>query len=101
MKKYDKLVRDKIPEIIKAKGEDYKIHIADNEEYYKKLKEKLLEEFEEFSEDDTVEEIADILEIIDAICDFKNFDKKEIEKIKKEKFEKRGGFSKKIILEES
>jgi len=102
---YNKLIRDKIPEIIKSKGETFRIHTAEDQEYKEKLGEKLLEEVKEFLESDSprneVEEIVDILEIIDAICKFSGFDKKEIEEIKKEKFEKRGGFEKRIILEES
>lgn len=99
--KYNKLVRDKIPEIIKQKGGTALTHIADDEEYWVKLKEKLQEEVDEFSENSTREEIADILEVIDAICKFKNFNKKEVEGIKRKKNIERGGFKEKIILEES
>lgn len=98
--KYNKLVRDKIPEIIKEKGQVSVIHYASDEEYWKKLKEKLLEEVNEFLKEDNKEELADILEVIDSICDFKKFDKKEINEIKEKKKLKRGGFSRKIILEE-
>lgn len=105
MEKYDKLIRDKIPEIIQSRGEECKIHIAEDLEYKEKLKEKLLEEVQEFLDskdpENEKEELADILEIIDAIYESSGFNKYEIEQIKKEKKEKRGGFSKKIILEES
>ena len=99
--KYNKLVRDKIPEIIKGKGETGKIHVAGDLEYWQKLKEKLQEEVDEFMTDESIEEVADILEVLDAIADFKKFDKTELQKVKKEKLEKRGGFKNKIILEES
>jgi predicted house-cleaning noncanonical NTP pyrophosphatase (MazG superfamily) len=99
--RYNKLVRDKIPKIIKAKGEKPVIHVAEEEEYWEKLKEKLLEEVNEFREAESPEEIGDILEAIDAICEFKKFDKKEIKKIKKQKKKDRGGFKKRIILEEA
>jgi len=97
--KYNKLVRDKIPEIIKRNKKNPIIHIADEEEYWEKLKEKLKEEVNEFLEESNEEELADIFEVIDAICDFKKFNKEEIKIIQKEKAEKRGGFKKKIILE--
>ena len=99
--KYNKLVRDKIPEIIKKKGEKCKTHIANVEEYWGKLKEKLQEEIKEFSENETIEEMADILEIIDAVCSYKKFGKGKLESIKKQKAKERGRFKKKIILEES
>lgn len=99
--KYNKLVRDKIPEILKKKGVKYKIHIAGNKEYWGKLKEKLLEEFKEFSKSETIEEFADILEVLDAVRDYKKFDKRKPEMIKRNKTAERGGFKKRIILEES
>ena len=99
--KYNKLVRDRIPEIIKNKGGAPITHIADDAEYWQKLKEKLQEEVDEFKEAETIEEMADILEVIDAICDFKKFDGEELEKVKSKKAEERGKFRDKIILEES
>lgn len=95
--KHSKLIRDKIPEYIKNKG----THIADDKEYWEKLKEKLLEEVKEFYEDEVIEEMADIQEVIDAICDYKNFSKEDIDKTRKKKVEERGSFKKKIILEDS
>jgi predicted house-cleaning noncanonical NTP pyrophosphatase (MazG superfamily) len=98
---YNKLVRDKIIEIIEAKGEQAIFHIADDSEYKTRLFEKLSEEIAEFAEAESMEELADVLEIIDAIAAYKNFDRTEVEAIKKEKAEKRGGFEKRIILEQA
>jgi len=99
--KYNKLVRDKIPEIIKQKGKTPIIHVADDKEYWQKLKEKLIEETDEFFKHDSEEEVADILEIIYAICDFKKIDKQKLEMLRKKKAEKRGSFKDKIILDET
>lgn len=99
--KYNKLVRDKIPQIIKEKGQTVVTHTATDEEYWSKLKEKLREEVQEFLEDENSEEIADILEVLYAICDFKNITREKIESLRLEKNKKRGGFREKIILEET
>ncbi|MBI4036482.1 nucleoside triphosphate pyrophosphohydrolase [Candidatus Daviesbacteria bacterium] len=98
--KYNKLVRDKIPEIIKADGQTPITHIANNEEYRKKLLEKLQEEVEEFLKEQNPEELADMLEVIDAICKLKNINPTKLQKIKQQKAIDRGEFKKRIILEE-
>ena len=99
--KYNKLVRDRIPEIIRQRGDVPVTHIADDAEYWKKLKEKLREEVEEFSKDGSEEELADILEVIYAICDFRKIDREKLELARKRKAKERGGFKSKIILDET
>ncbi|TAK03634.1 phosphoribosyl-ATP pyrophosphohydrolase [Patescibacteria group bacterium] len=99
--RYDKLVRDKMPERIRAKGEACSFHVADDAEYWQKLKAKMAEEMGEFVRDESADEVADILEVLDAIIAYKKFDRAEIEAIKKRKFDERGGFEGRIILDES
>ncbi|OGY36578.1 MAG: hypothetical protein A3E36_03230 [Candidatus Andersenbacteria bacterium RIFCSPHIGHO2_12_FULL_45_11b] len=99
--KYNKLVRDNIPEIITSKGREAITHIATDAEYWEKLKEKLAEEVQEFTESESVEEVANILEVIDTIIAYKKFASEDIEKTKSEKAQKRGRFDKRIILDES
>lgn len=94
-----KLVRDKIPEIIKHAGKNPVTHIADDIEYWTSLKDKLREEVDEFTQDSTEEELVDILEVINAICDFKKIDKGKLEELRKKKADERGGFKDKIILD--
>lgn len=99
--KYNKLVRDKIPEIIKKDNKTPITHIADEEEYWNKLKEKLKEEVDEFLKESTEEELADILEVIYALRDHMKIDKERLEEIRENKTQKRGAFKKKIILDET
>lgn len=99
--KYNKLVRDKILNIIHKNGGNPSYHIADEKEYWEKLKEKLLEEFAEFKKEESPEEFADMLEVIDAIAEYKKFDRKTITEIKNKKAQQRGRFKDRIILDES
>ncbi len=99
--KYNKLVRDKIPEIIKSNGSVPIIHTASSEEYQQKLKAKLQEEVNEFIEDSNEEELADILEVVYTLCDLYNFDKDKLEQLRIDKAKKRGRFKDKIILDET
>lgn len=99
--RYDKLVRDNIPEIIKSKGKECITRIAEQQEYTDKLKQKLLEEVNEYLESGNKEELADIEEVLLAIYENEGITKSEVEEIRKNKFNERGGFSKKIILEQA
>ena len=99
--KYNKLVRDKIPEIIRGKNQIAITHIANDEEYYLKLQEKLGEEVEEFLESNNNEELADVLEVIYAICDEKGRNKEKLEELRIFKNKETGSFKNRIILEET
>jgi predicted house-cleaning noncanonical NTP pyrophosphatase (MazG superfamily) len=98
---YNKLVRDKIIEHIQSKGEDASYYVACPLEYKEKLLHKLEEEVKEFQEARNHEELADILEVIDAIVKYFDWDMTEVQALQKEKREKKGAFSKRLILEES
>ena len=99
MKIYNKLVRDKIPEIINADNRRAVTRILDTDEYIKELNTKLQEEVKEYLEDNNIEELADIVEVIYAILDSNNISIEEFEKIRKAKVEKRGAFKNRIFLE--
>jgi len=104
---YNKLIRDKIPEIIEGKGKNFTCHKADDREYLNALREKIKEEVEEFYEDPSTEEMGDILEVLHALMDYHNLDKDkdkdkdkdEVEKIREDKARERGKFEKQLILE--
>jgi len=96
MAKYNKLVRDKIPEYLDSKGISYEKRIATREECKEELFKKLAEETREFLEAKNLEELADILEVIEAIKKLPEF--RDVESIKNKKLAQRGGFEKKIIL---
>lgn len=96
---YNKLVRDKIPEIIEADGKTCKTRILDDEEYLAALEEKLNEEVAEYQKDKNLEEMADVLEVLQAICVAKGYSLEELEAMRAKKAEKRGGFTDKVFLE--
>ena len=99
MKEYNKLVRDKIPEIINNDNRVAVTRILDNEEYLKELNTKLQEEVKEYLEDNNVEELAYIIEVIYGILDSKNVSIEEFEKVRLEKVNKRVAFKQRIFLE--
>ena len=96
---YDKLVRDKIPNIIEMSGKICVSRIADDKEYRTKIFEKVQEELLEFESTPNVEEAADILEVVYALFDSYQLDINEIERSRVEKLYKRGGFEDRIVLE--
>ncbi|MBS4539011.1 nucleoside triphosphate pyrophosphohydrolase [Clostridium sp. D2Q-11] len=95
---YNKLIRDKIPQIIEENNKEYVIEKVNERELSQLLNKKLQEEVDEYLESEEVEELADILEVIHGILDTKNISFKELEKIRESKKHKRGGFSKGVKL---
>jgi predicted house-cleaning noncanonical NTP pyrophosphatase (MazG superfamily) len=95
---YGKLVRDKIPQIIRAKGQEPVVYTADTDEYNSRLRDKLREEVEEYlASDNDREELADILEVLYALAVQAGTDQEQLEKLRAAKAEKRGGFADRII----
>ncbi|ASS90889.1 MULTISPECIES: nucleoside triphosphate pyrophosphohydrolase [Bacillaceae] len=101
---YNKLVRDKIPQIIEQTGKTFTTRILEDDEYRKELRKKAFEELEEYmnaSDNETaLEELADVLEIIHALAECHGSSIERVEQIRAEKAEKRGGFKEKIFLVE-
>ena len=95
---YDKLVRDKIPEIIMKSGKTCLVEVLDNDKYVDLLDKKLFEEMLEYHQDKSVEELADIVEVIYAIAKSRGLSVEEFEKIRNKKADEMGGFDKKILL---
>lgn len=96
MESYNKLVRDKIPEILDGKGISYEKRIATPEEYKEELIKKLTEEVSEFAEAGDLEELADVLEVVEALRKLPEYE--NIETLRVQKRNERGGFDGKIIL---
>lgn len=96
---YNKLVRDKIPEIIKKTGKLPVCRVVGEDEYAKLLTEKLWEEVREFVGSGKTEELADILEVVKALATCRGITLDQIVKLAEEKAHERGSFSNRIFLE--
>jgi len=96
---YNKLVRDRIPEVIESTGKKYISHIASEVEYKEELLKKVYEELEEFKENPCVEEMADIFEVLERLMAVYDIDVDKMLDIKEQKAKDRGAFEKRIILE--
>ena len=84
---HNKLVRDRIPEIIEKSGKTAYYRILNNEEYIEELDRKLNEECAEYKEDKSIEELADMLEVIYAIAQARGYSIEELEQVRAEKAE--------------
>ena len=87
---YHKLVRDKIPEMIREQGETPVFRILEQEEYLKEIR--------EYQEDKSLEELADVLEVMLAICKARGYSEQELRDVYEKKHAKRGGFEERIYL---
>ena len=96
--KYNKLVRDRIPEIIEASGKTCVTEILSEETYLRMVDAKLDEELAEYHKDQNIEELADLLEVIYACARARGYSLAELEAVRVAKADKRGGFDEKILL---
>lgn len=96
--RYEKLVRDLIPEIISSSGKEAVIKTVKGIELVDYLNSKLSEELTEYLESGDVEELADLLEVVHAILSHKGISMGELEDMRREKRAARGGFERGIIL---
>lgn len=100
IKRYHKLVRDRIPKIIEASGKTCVYETLSDEDYLRLLDEKLNEELAEYQESKSLEELADLLEVMWAVVKARSWTIEQLEQVRAEKAAKRGGFEKKILLKE-
>ena len=88
MQVYNKLVRDKIPEIIEANGDKPTYETLKDDRYLIELNKKLLEEANEFIEANDPEELADLMEVVYAITTLKNIDLTDKSRVFRKKLKK-------------
>ncbi|OJE32369.1 phosphoribosyl-ATP pyrophosphohydrolase [Bacillus tropicus] len=104
MPTYNKLIRNKIPKIIKSNGKTPTTRILPEAEYIKEICKKTQEELTEYLEADTkehkLEELSDLLELINALAEHEGTTLEEIDKIRRKKAEERGGFQNRIFLQD-
>ena len=100
MPTYNKLVRDKILEIIEANGQQSTHKILEDDEFAEVLTKKLFVEDQEYKKDRNTDELADIIEVVYALAKLHGCTPEQLEQIRLDKAQKRGGFDKKIFLEE-
>lgn len=98
--KYDKLVRDRIPEIIEKDGKKAITRTLSDEEYKIYLEKKLDEEVAEFHKSKSLEELADIVEVVYALSHAYGHLPADIDSVRIPKLVDRGGFNNRILLVE-
>lgn len=101
-KVYNKLVRDRIPEIIHQTGKSFNTRKLEHQDYIKELKNKAFEELNEYAKSNSsleaAEELADLLEVMHSLAEVHGYTFNQIEEIRQRKAEDRGGFKERIYL---
>ena len=99
MKVYQKLVRDRIPEICTKNGQEANTSVLDEVSYQQALRKKLVEEVNQYLESGETEELADIAEVIDALAKSAGSSFQTVLSIKEAKAAKNGKFEKRLFLD--
>ena len=101
-KTYNKLVRNRIPEIIESRGGSCEWRVLDKDEYMEALKAKLVEEAQELLGTDDAEgfvwELSDVMEVIDCLLEATEVSMLAVREVQRRKREKRGGFENHLFL---
>ncbi len=97
MIQHDKLVRDRIPEILRAEGKRCTVRTLADDEFAQRLEEQLAEEIAEYRESGEIEELADIVELIEAIAEQRGVGWDQFERLRLQKRELRGGFNQRLL----
>lgn len=101
---YNKLVRDKVPDVLQALGHDYKCYPLDanDPKYEKALRAKVVEEAEEVRDADgrdaVAAELADLMTVVDALLTLHGLTADELTAAIRAKWEKRGGFAERLWM---
>lgn len=95
---YDKLIRDKIPEIIVESGKNCDIIKVNGEELRVYLENKLHEEVSEYVDAKNLEELADIMEVLYGLAHSLGYTDQDLNEFRDKKHNNRGGFKEGIIL---
>lgn len=98
MTRHDKLVRDRIPEIIAAAGHTADVRTLDAAEFHDRLIAKLAEETAEYATDRSPDELADILEVVAALAATHGLTWGSLLAIRDRKRRDRGGFDRRLLL---
>lgn len=96
--RHDKLVRDRIPEIVTASGARPETRIADEVEYRALLRAKLVEEVHEFLEGENPAELVDVLEVVRALATDLGTEPDDLERLREKKAAENGSFSDRVVL---
>ena len=97
---YDKLVRDKIPQILKEKEKDFVVYKAADCDYFPYLKRKLIEEVDEFLKSPSLKELADVQEVVNALLKEMDYVQADLRRERAIKIEENGAFEEHWILAE-
>lgn len=96
--KYNKIIRDKIPDIIEKSGKKAIVEKVRGNQLLKLLNKKLYEELDEYNESGEIEELADLVEVVQAILEHKEITMDEFNEIKEKKNMEKGGFKEGLLL---
>ncbi len=101
--RFNKLVRDRVPTIIRKTGAQVRARPAHPEERRPLLRAKLQEELREFidarNSDERLEELVDLLDVLEAVRRDENITRSELELARCRKQHAKGGFRKFLILQ--